>query len=185
MPITSGTFEDVVRARVAAVNAETPEVRARAEGQLTDALRRLFAVAESYPELKASDNFQSPQQSLGKIEDDVQSARRYYNAAVRDLNTAVDTFPSNQIARFFRFAKGTYFELDTPADRQVPRVAFPGRSSGPICFVGAQDAEENSSASVARIFDTDWRLNLRLLSEVRQDYDNVFPLIRDEMYGPW
>ena len=86
-----GTFEDVVRARGAAVNAETPEARARAEGQLTDALRHLFALAESYPELKANENFQSLQQSLGKIENDIQSARRYYNAVVRDLNTVVDS----------------------------------------------------------------------------------------------
>jgi LemA protein len=122
-----GTFEDVVRARGAAVSAETPETRARAEGQLTEALRHLFAVAESYPDLKASDNFQALQESLGQIEGDIQSARRYYNAVVRDLNTAVESFPSNQIALFFRFAKRTYFELDDPTDRQVPRVAFPGR----------------------------------------------------------
>lgn len=119
-----GTFEDVVRARGAAVSAETPEARARAEGELTVALRHLFAVAEAYPELKASDNFQSLQQSLGQIEDDIQGARRYFNAVVRDLNTAVDSFPSNQIALFFRFSKRGYFELERPEDRQVPRVSF-------------------------------------------------------------
>ena len=123
-----GTFEDVVRARGAAVSAVTPEARGRAEGQLTDALRHLFAVAESYPDLKASENFQALQQSLGQIESDIQSARRYYNAVVRDLNTAVDSFPSNQIALFFRFVKRAYFELDRPEDRQVPRVSFPGRA---------------------------------------------------------
>jgi len=118
------TFDAVVRARGAAIGAQTPEARGRAEGQLSDALRQLFAVAESYPELKASDNFQALQQSLAHIEDDVQSARRYYNAVVRDLNTAIDSFPSNQIASFFRFAKRGYFELDRPEDRQVPRVSF-------------------------------------------------------------
>ena len=122
-----GTFEDVVRARGAAINAETPEARARAEGQLTAALRQLFALAESYPALRASENFQALQQSLDEIEGDIQSSRRYYNAVVRDLNTAVDSFPSNQIALFFRFAKRAYFELDSPADRQVPRVSFQGR----------------------------------------------------------
>lgn len=122
------TFEDVVRARGAAVSAETTEARGRAEGQLTDALRHLFAVAESYPGLKASENFQSLQQSLGQIEGDIQSARRYYNAVVRDLNTAVESFPSNQIALFFRFVKRGYFELDRPEDRQVPKVSFPGRA---------------------------------------------------------
>jgi LemA protein len=122
------TFEDVVRARGVAVSAATPEARGRAEGQLTDALRHLFAVAESYPELKASENFQSLQQSLNQIEGDIQSARRYYNAVVRDLNTAVESFPSNQIALFFRFVKRGYFELDRPEDRQVPKVSFPGRA---------------------------------------------------------
>jgi LemA protein len=121
------TFDAVVRARGAAVSAETPEARARAEGQLTDALRHLFAVAEAYPELRASESFQMLQQSLADIEGDVQDARRYYNAVVRDLNTAVDSFPSNQIALFFRFAKRSYFELDRAEDRQPPRVSFTGR----------------------------------------------------------
>lgn len=123
-----GTFEEVVRARGAAVNAETHEARGRAEGQLTEALRHLFAVAESYPDLKANENFQSLQLSLGEIESDIQSARRYYNAVVRDLNTAVDSFPSNQIALVFRFVKRGYFELDRPEDRQVPKVSFPDRA---------------------------------------------------------
>ena len=110
------------------MNAETREARGRAEGQLSDALRHLFAVAESYPDLKANENFQSLQESLGQIESDIQSARRYYNAVVRDLNTAVDSFPSNQIALVFRFVKRGYFELDRPEDRQVPKVSFPGRA---------------------------------------------------------
>jgi len=119
-----GTFEAVVRARGAAATATTPEARARAEGQLTDAVRQLFAVAESYPELKASENFQSLQRSLGEIEDAVQDSRRHYNAVVRDLNTTVDSFPSNTIASFFRFTKRGYFELDRPEERQAPRVSF-------------------------------------------------------------
>ena len=123
-----GTFEDVVRARGVAVNAETHEARGRAEGQLSDALRHLVAVAESYPELKANENFQSLQESLGQIESDIQSASRYYNAVVRDLNTAVDSFPANQIALLFRFVKRGYFEIDHPEDRPVPKVSFPGRA---------------------------------------------------------
>ena len=119
-----GTLDAVVRARGAAAGAQTPEARARAEGQLTDALRQLFALAEAYPDLKASQSFQSLQQSLAQIEDDIQNSRRYYNAVVRDLNTAVDSFPSNVIASFFRFVKRSYFELDRPEDRQVPRVSF-------------------------------------------------------------
>ncbi len=118
------TFDSVVRARGAAVSATTPEARAQAEGQLTQALRQLFAVAEAYPDLKASANFQSLQGSLNDVESNIQDARRYYNAVVRDLNTAVDTFPSNLIASFFRFVKRAYFEPDRPEDRQVPRVSF-------------------------------------------------------------
>jgi len=118
------TLDQVVRARGAAVTAQTPEARAQAENQLTGALRQLFAVAESYPELKANQSFSELQGSLGEIEETIQSSRRYYNAVVRDLNTTIDSFPSNQIALFFRFAKRQYFELDRPEERQVPRVAF-------------------------------------------------------------
>jgi LemA protein len=118
------TFDAVIRARGAAVSAQSPDARARAEGQLTDALRQLFAVAEAYPELRANESFQMLQRSLAEIEEEIQSSRRYYNAVVRDLNTAVDSFPSNQVAAFFRFAKRAYFELDRAEDRQVPRVSF-------------------------------------------------------------
>ncbi len=118
------TFDAVVRARGAAVAATNPEARAQAEGQLSQALRQLFAIAEAYPELKASANFQSLQGTLTDIENNIQEARRYYNAVVRDLNTRVDTFPSNLIASSFRFVKRTYFEPDRPEDRQVPRVSF-------------------------------------------------------------
>ncbi|HEV8643861.1 MAG TPA: LemA family protein [Methylomirabilota bacterium] len=118
------TLEQVVRARGAAVAATTPEARAQAENALTGALRQLFALAESYPELKANVNFQALQHSLTEIEEAVQNARRYYNAVARDLNTAIDSFPSNLIASFFRFARRAYFELDRPEDRQVPRVSF-------------------------------------------------------------
>lgn len=119
------TLEQVIRARGAAVAATTPEARAQAENQLTGALRQLFALAESYPELKANASFQSLQQSLTQIEETVQDARRYYNAVARDLNTSIDSFPSNLIASFFRFARRAYFEVERPEDRQVPRVSFP------------------------------------------------------------
>jgi LemA protein len=118
------TLEQVMRARGAAVAAATPEARAQAENQLTGALRQLFALAEAYPELKANQNFQALHHSLNEIEAAVQDARRYYNAVVRDLNTAIESFPSNMIASFFRFARRAYFELERPEDRQVPRVSF-------------------------------------------------------------
>jgi len=119
-----GTLDAVVRARGAAVAAQTSESRAQAEGQLTQALRGLFALAESYPDLKASANFQALQASLGEIEDAAQSARRYFNAVVRDLNTAIEIFPSNLVAGFFQFRERVYFELDRPEERQVPKVSF-------------------------------------------------------------
>jgi LemA protein len=118
------TLEQVVRARGAAVAAGTPQARAQAEGQLSTALRQLFALAEAYPELKANRNFQSLQHSLTEIEGAVQDSRRYYNAVARDLNTAIESFPSNFVATFFRFARRAYFELERPEDRQVPRVSF-------------------------------------------------------------
>ncbi len=118
------TLEEVVRARGAAVGATTPQARARAEGALSEALRQLFAVAEAYPELRANANFQMLQQALAEIEEAVQHARRYYNAVVRDLNTAIESFPSNLVATAFRFARRAYFELERPEDRHVPRVSF-------------------------------------------------------------
>ncbi len=120
------TLDAVVRARSAAVAAQTPDSRAQAEGQLSQALRSLFALAESYPDLKATANFQSLQASLGEIEEAVQNARRYFNAVIRDLNTAVQEFPSNMVAGFFQFKPHAYFELDRPDERQVPKVSFGG-----------------------------------------------------------
>ncbi len=120
------TLDAVVKARSAAVAAQTPDSRAQAEGQLSQALRGLFALAESYPDLKATANFQSLQASLGEIEEAVQNARRYFNAVIRDLNTAIQEFPSNLVAGFFQFKPHAYFELDRPDERQVPKVSFGG-----------------------------------------------------------
>jgi len=120
------TLDAVVKARSAAVAAQTPDSRAQAEGQLSQALRGLFALAESYPDLKATANFQSLQASLGEIEEAVQNARRYFHAVIRDLNTAIQEFPSNLVAGFFQFKPHAYFELDRPDERQVPKVSFGG-----------------------------------------------------------
>lgn len=118
------TFEEVTRWRGAAMAARSPGARAEAENQLTQALRALFAVAEAYPELKANQNFRQLQGSLAEIEEAVQNARRYSNAVVRDLNTAIESFPSNFVATTFQFKKREFFELDRPEERQVPRVSF-------------------------------------------------------------
>ena len=119
-----GTLDAVVRARGAAMTAQTPDTRAQAENALTSALRQLFALAEAYPDLKANQNFAQLQASLGEIENAIQDSRRYYNAVVRDFNTTIDTVPTNVIASMFRFAKRQYFELESQQDRQAPRVAF-------------------------------------------------------------
>jgi LemA protein len=121
-----GTLDAVVKARGAAVAAQSPESRVQAEAQLSQALRGLFALAESYPDLKATANFQALQASLGEIEEAIQNARRYFNAVVRDLNTMIQEFPSNLVASFFQFRPHAYFELDRPDERQVPKVSFGG-----------------------------------------------------------
>lgn len=119
-----GTFSQVTELRTRAMGAETPGDKAAAEGQLTRALKSLFAVAEAYPDLKANQNFLSLQTDLNAIEEAIQNARRYYNAVVRDLNTMCETFPSNLVANQFGFAKKEYFELDDEAERAAPSVSF-------------------------------------------------------------
>jgi LemA protein len=94
------------------------------ENALTGGLARLFAVAEGYPELKANQNFLDLQQQLADIEDQIQLARRYYNGTVRNLNTAVESFPGNLVAGWFAFQTAEFFEIDQPGDRAVPKVGF-------------------------------------------------------------
>jgi len=118
------TFENVTKFRSMAMQATGPAERAEAEGQLSMALKSLFAVAENYPQLRASENFSSLQKSLAEIEDNVQNARRYYNAVVRDLNTAIQSFPSNLVAGMFGFQQKAFFELGSVAEREAPAVKF-------------------------------------------------------------
>jgi len=117
------TFENVARYRSAAMAATSTEDRAQAEGQLTQALRGLLAVAEAYPELKANEQFMSLQQ-LSDLEDALQNSRRYYNAVVRDLNTKIQSFPTNIIAGMFNFQQRQFFEITDPTERAVPTVKF-------------------------------------------------------------
>ena len=119
-----GTFENVARSRSAAMSATSAADRAQAEGQLTQALRGLLAVAEAYPELKANTQFQSLQQSLSELEEALQNSRRYYNAVVRDLNTKIQSFPSNIVAGMFQFQPRQFFEIADAAERAVPSVKF-------------------------------------------------------------
>ena len=118
------TFEDVAKWRSAAVSATAPDARVQAENQLTGALRQLFAVAENYPQLRASEQFLSLQQGLQQIEDALQNARRYYNAVVRDYNTRVQTFPSVLIAGPMGFRAKHFFDVSTPDERESVQVKF-------------------------------------------------------------
>src|SRR5262249_39152017 len=101
-----------------------PAERSALEGALSGALGKLIAVAEAYPDLKANTTFIEFQTALQGVEDEIQLARRYYNGAVRNLNTAVESFPSNVIANWLKFSKGEYFELENDAERAVPTVKF-------------------------------------------------------------
>jgi LemA protein len=117
-------FENVTAARSAATAAQGPEAQAQAENQLTGALRQLFAVAEAYPDLKANQNFLELQNELTDTEDKIQASRRFYNMTVRDLNTKIEQFPSSVIARFANATQREFFELEDPAEREVPAVSF-------------------------------------------------------------
>jgi LemA protein len=120
-------FDEVTSARTAAAAPGAgPATQAVQENQLTQALGRLFAVAEAYPQLRASENFAQLQSELTVTEDRVAAGRRFYNANVRDLNTKVETFPPNLVANAFGFTRAEYFEAEDPAVRAAPRVQFGG-----------------------------------------------------------
>ncbi|NTG49473.1 LemA family protein [Agrobacterium rhizogenes] len=120
------TLEEVVELRNKAQAVPAGDVAGRgvAEGLLGQALGRVIALAEAYPDLKANTNFLELQRSLEGIEGEIQMSRRYYNGAARDLNVKVESFPSNLIAGQFGFAKRAYFEITNEADRAVPTVKF-------------------------------------------------------------
>jgi LemA protein len=118
-----GTFENVAKFRSQAMQASSPADKAQAENQLTGALKSLFAVAEAYPELKANQNFLELQGSLSQLEDTIQNARRYYNAVVRDLNTKIQSFPTNILAGMFNFQARQFFEA-AATDREPVAVKF-------------------------------------------------------------
>jgi LemA protein len=124
-----GTLEDVMRARSAAMApGQSPGQQAESENLLGQALGRLIAVAEAYPDLKANENFRALQDELTSTEDRIASARRYYNATVRDLNTRVETVPTNIIAGMFGIERAEYFEA-AGEQREAPRVDFGQRDA--------------------------------------------------------
>lgn len=126
-----GTLDELTRLRGAAQSAAggTPDAtglkaRAETERQITAMIGRVMAVAENYPDLKASANFQSLQRDLADVEDQIQLARRYYNGAVRDYNVMTEQAPSNLIANWFAFKKADFFAIENADDRAVPKVNF-------------------------------------------------------------
>ncbi|MCD6114928.1 LemA family protein [bacterium] len=117
-------FEKVTEARSKAMGAQTPKEKGEAENFLSQTLKSLFAVAENYPDLKASQNFLELQRELRDTEDKIQAARRFYNANVRDLNIKIESFPTNIVAKLFGFKKMDLFEIEEPEAREVPKVEF-------------------------------------------------------------
>lgn len=118
-------FEEVTQARAAAAGTTgSPAEHAATENQLTQAIGRLFAVAENYPVLRASENFQQLQLELTTTEDRIAAGRRFYNANVRALNTRIESVPHNIIASIFNFTRAEYFEAEDPEVRRAPSVSF-------------------------------------------------------------
>jgi len=120
-----GVFQSVTEARARAMQATTPQEKGQADASLTGTLKSLFAIAENYPQLRANENFMGLQTSLTAIETDVQNARRYYNAVVRDYNTKCHVFPDQLIARLGRFAPREFFQLEASQEARAPRVTLP------------------------------------------------------------
>jgi LemA protein len=121
----SSVLEGVTKARAEALNVQTgtPDTRAQAEGAFTGALKSLFAITENYPELKASESYKKLQDQLTALEGDIESARRYYNAAVREMNTAVQVFPANLIAGTLGFTQSVFFGA-SEEEKATPKVSL-------------------------------------------------------------
>ena len=119
------TLVKVTAQRAAAMNAQTPNEKARADGMLTETLKSLFALVEAYPELKADEHVRQIMSDMRGIEDAIEHARRFYNFAVRDYNVATAVFPTNIVASSFSFAPEEFFRLDDErAERKAVRVSF-------------------------------------------------------------
>ena len=118
-----GTFEDVIKARNTYVSAKTPEEEMKASGEVTQALNKLFALAESYPDLKANENFLSLQNDLKETEDKISYSRQFYNDSVLSYNNKVQMVPSNIVANIGGFQKAAFFEAEEK-DKETPKVSF-------------------------------------------------------------
>lgn len=118
------TLENVIKARNMAVSANTMEEKIKAEGEVSGVLGRLFALAESYPDLKANTNYQELMKQLQVVEEDIANARKYYNGVVRQYNTSIELFPANLVANMFKFLKKPLFEVEDESQRQNVKVQF-------------------------------------------------------------
>jgi LemA protein len=118
------TFEKVTQARAAAMQASGPEEASKAESQLTAALGGLRVVAEQYPQLRATENFQQLQRQLSELEDEIQASRRIYNSNVQQYNTRIQQFPGSMIANQGGFTAKAFFEISEAAEREAPQVSF-------------------------------------------------------------
>lgn len=119
----SETLEAVIAARGSAMSA-TGDAKVAAENQLTGAIRSIMVLQERYPDLKANSNFIGLQNQLKEIESKIASARRYYNGTVKELNTKIDVFPSNIVAKKMGLEKRSYFEIENAEERKAPQVKF-------------------------------------------------------------
>ncbi|WP_395689260.1 LemA family protein [Aestuariivirga sp.] len=120
-------FRDIAELRTKSIAGGTVAEQSAVGQAMSQALGRLFAIAEAYPELKADANFRDLQDKLAQTEDEIQMSRRYYNGAVRNLNTMIESFPSNLVAKQFAFEKAEFFEIGDAAARDVPKVDFKTR----------------------------------------------------------
>jgi len=118
------TLESITNARSHAVEASGVANQAKAEGELSDALSRFMLVVENYPDLKASQNFLALQEELSSTENKVGFARQFYNDQVQSFNTRIESFPTNIMAGMFNFKQAEFFEIETPAEREAPKVQF-------------------------------------------------------------
>jgi LemA protein len=120
-------FRDIAELRAKSIAGGSVGDQSAVGQAMSAALGRLFAIAEAYPELKADANFRDLQDKLSGVEDEIQMSRRYYNGAVRNLNTLIESFPSNVVANFFKFLKAEFFEIGDAAQRETPKVDFKTR----------------------------------------------------------
>lgn len=118
------TLEGVMQARYSCMSANDPEERAKSENMLTGTLKSLFAVTENYPQLQANENFLSLQNTLKNLEDEIANSRKYYNGSVKLLNNKIEVFPSNLVAKKFKFEKKVLFEVTNEEERVAPKVQF-------------------------------------------------------------